>query len=149
MRRRNWIATKREAPYPQNANGQSFFLVFIGASVAIDKRFFTFSVEGNRKHTQFQNRQDTVFTLQLCKELPKTDWKTRRYRISKNSFHRNINCFNDNICKKQFPQSSYKTLSPKKPDVKMNEVQKNQPSLHIKNPRKQQLVASKIESLQN
>ena len=47
------------------------------------------------------------------------------------------------IAKEQFHQNSYKTESPEKSDVKINEIQKNQPSLHIKKPQKQQLTASK------
>ena len=45
--------------------------------------------------------------------------------------------------KKQFRQNSYKTLTPEKPEVKMNEMQKSQPSLNNKNPQKQQPTASK------
>ena len=45
--------------------------------------------------------------------------------------------------KKQFRENSYKTLSPEKSEVKMNEMQKSQPSLNNKNPQKQQLTASK------
>ena len=47
------------------------------------------------------------------------------------------------LAKKQFHQNSYITLSPEKSEVKMNEMQKSQPSLHNKNPQKQQLRASK------
>ena len=39
MRRKNWIATKRGAPYPHIANGHYMFPVCIGASGAIDKHF--------------------------------------------------------------------------------------------------------------
>ena len=45
--------------------------------------------------------------------------------------------------KKQFHQNSYRTLIPEKSEVKMNEMQKSQPSLNNKNPQKQQLTASK------
>ena len=45
--------------------------------------------------------------------------------------------------KKQFRQNSYKTLTPEKSEVKMNEMQKSQPSLNNKNPQKQQLTATK------
>ena len=48
------------------------------------------------------------------------------------------------FAKKQFHQNIYKTVGPEKSDVKMNEMQKSQPPLHIKNPQKQQLTASKI-----
>ena len=44
--------------------------------------------------------------------------------------------------KKQFHQNSYRTLIPEKSDVKMNEMQKSQPPLKIKNPQKQQLTAT-------
>ena len=47
------------------------------------------------------------------------------------------------FAKEQFHQNSYKTLSPEKSEVKMNEMRQSQPSLHIKNPQKQQLTASK------
>ena len=46
------------------------------------------------------------------------------------------------FAKQQFHQNSYETLGPEKSDVKMNEMQKSQPPLHIKNPQKQQLTAS-------
>ena len=52
MRRKNWIATKRGAPYLHIANGHYMFPVCIGVPAAIDKRFLTF-FEGNRKQTQF------------------------------------------------------------------------------------------------
>ena len=45
--------------------------------------------------------------------------------------------------KKQFHQNSFKTLSPEKSDVIMIAMHKNQPSLHIKNPKKKQLETSK------
>ena len=51
--------------------------------------------------------------------------------------------------KKQFHQNSYKTLSPKKSEVKTNEMQKSQPPLHIKNPQKKQLTASEIKNDRN
>ena len=47
------------------------------------------------------------------------------------------------IAKEQFHQNSYRTISPEKLEVKMNEMQESQPSLHIKKPQKQQLTASK------
>ena len=47
-----------------------------------------------------------------------------------------------NFAKKHFHQNSYKTLGPEKSEAKMNEIQKSQPPLHIKNPQKQQLTAS-------
>ena len=51
--------------------------------------------------------------------------------------------------KKQFHQNSYKTLSPKKSEVKTNEMQKSQPPLHIKNPQKKQLTTSEIKNDRN
>ena len=47
------------------------------------------------------------------------------------------------LAKKHFHQISYKTLGREKSDVKMNEMQKSQPSLHNKIRQKQQLGASK------
>ena len=47
------------------------------------------------------------------------------------------------LAKKHFHQISYKTLGREKSDVKMNEMQKSQPSLHNKIRQKQQLAASK------
>ena len=41
------------------------------------------------------------------------------------------------FAKEQFHQNSYKTLSPEKSEVKMNEMQESQYSLHNKNPQKQ------------
>ena len=48
----------------------------------------------------------------------------------------------EHLQKKQFHQNSYKTLSPEKSKAKMNEMQKSQPPLHIKNPQKQHPTAS-------
>ena len=67
MRRINWIATKRGAPYPHIANGHYMFPVCIGASGAIDKHFS----ERNRKETQFNVWQGRVFTLHLSKKIQK------------------------------------------------------------------------------
>ena len=64
------------------------------SSVPLEQSINT-SSEGNMKETQFYIRKDRVFALHLSKKNPKTNWKTRRYRTSKNSGHRNIKCFND------------------------------------------------------
>ena len=53
------------------------------------------------------------------------------------------------FAKKQLHQNSYKTLSPEKSEVKMNELQKSQPSSNNKNPQKQQLTASEIKNDRN
>ena len=50
--------------------------------------------------------------------------------------------------KKQFHQNSYKTLSPKKSEVKTNEMQKSQPPLHIKNPQKNSLQHQKSKTIE-
>ena len=47
------------------------------------------------------------------------------------------------FAKKQFHQNSYKTLSPEKSEVIMIAMHKNQPSLHIKNPKKNNLKHQK------
>ena len=47
------------------------------------------------------------------------------------------------FAKKQFYQNTYKTLSPEKSEVIMIAMHKNQPSLHIKYPKKKQLKTSK------
>ena len=81
------------------------------SSVPLKHLISSFS-EGNIKQTQFNIWQGTVFTLQLCIYTPKSDWKTRRYRTSKYSVHRNIESFNDNICKQLIPSKFFKTISP-------------------------------------
>ena len=138
---KNWIPTKRGAPYPHIAMGHSMFLVCIGVSGAIDKHFFTFS-EGKIIQTQFHIWQGRVFTLHLSKKIQKLIEKHEVREHLKNSVHRNVKNFNENFCKKQFHRNFYKTLSPEKSESKMNEMQKSQPPLHMKNPQKQQFTAS-------
>ena len=40
------------------------------------------------------------------------------------------------FAKKHFHQNSHKTIGPENLEAKMNEMQKNQPPLHIKKPQK-------------
>ena len=65
---KNWIPTKKGAPYPHIAMGHYMFPVCIGVFGAIDKQFFTFA-EGKTKQTQFHIWQGRVFTLHLSKKI--------------------------------------------------------------------------------
>ena len=77
IHRKNWIATKRGAPYPHTATIHSMFFVCNAVSGAIVIHLFTF-VEGNIKHTHFHIWRGRVFTLHLTKKNPKAKRKKTR-----------------------------------------------------------------------
>ena len=107
---KNWIPTKREAPYPHIAMGHSMLLVCIGVCGAIDKQLFTFLEVTENKRSFTSDKVE--FSQNICLKKSKTTRKARSLRTSKNSVHHKVKSFNENFCKKQFHQKFYKTLGP-------------------------------------
>ena len=117
------------------------------ASVPLEQSINSFS-EGNIKQLQFNFWQGRDLTLHLSEKIQKL---IEKHEVRENliSQFATWKVLSTTFAQKQFHQKFYKKVSPEKSEVKMNEMQKSQPSLHIKNPRKQLLAASKIKNDRN
>ena len=105
---KNWIPTKRGAPYPPNAMGHTTFLVCISVCGAMDKQWFAFC--DWKKKMQFYIWQGTVFTSHLCKLFQKLIEKQDNREHPKSQFTARRNSFNDTFFAKN---NSIKILTKK------------------------------------